>query len=110
MAQNLERRLARLPSVRRRIGQALALCTHERAIRTLFIVDPKFGAVFEPEIKFGEIAVETLFINVLVDANQPTLEHREEAFKGVGVHVVADVFAFGMIDEFVLPIWHDFFR
>lgn len=85
------------------IGQSLAFCAHKSAIRTLFIVDAKLGAGVVAEIKFREVAIKVFLVNVLVDADETALEHREEVFKRIGVHLrsvrqLAYPFLFGMID------------
>jgi hypothetical protein len=88
------------------VGQPLAACAPDGAVGALDIVDAEFGAVVVPEIEFGEVAVEMLLVHVLIDADQTALEHREEAFEGVGVHVAPDVLALGMIDRFMLTGGH----
>ena len=105
------------PSERRRIErdlatscfvrQPLALSADERVIRASLIVNAELLPVVVAEIELGKIAVKMLFFNVLVDADQTALEHREEAFERVGMGVAAHVFALGVIDEFVLTGGHD---
>src|SRR5258708_3543586 len=95
------------PDVRRRIGEALALRPDQGAIRALLVVDPELGAVVKPEVKFGEVTIKMLLIDVLVDADQPTLEHAEEAFERVHMHLAPDVLALGVVNGFVLSVRHD---
>ena len=101
------RRVWVLPLVRRRIGQALADGTFDGAIGALYVVDAELGAVVVAEIKFREIAIDVLLVDVLIDADQPALEHAKEAFKGVGVRIATDVLALGMVNGFVLTGRHD---
>jgi hypothetical protein len=84
------------------IGQALAFDANQRAIGPLDVIDPKLGAVILAEIEFGQVPIEMLVVDVLVNADKAALEDREEAFKGVYVNVTPDVFALGVIDALVL--------
>src|SRR5262249_32802388 len=73
------------------IGEPLARCSGHGAGGALYVVNPKLRAVVEPKVELREVTVDMLLINVLVDADQPALEDREETFKGVGVRVATDV-------------------
>lgn len=84
------------------IGKPLALGGSNGSSGPLSIVDTEFLAVVLPEIELGQIAVDMTLFDALIDADQPALEDREEAFKGVGVHVVARPLEFGMIDGLML--------
>src|SRR4051794_3070065 len=74
-----DRRRLRRSSERRRlkpllatscfVGQSLALDAGQRAVGAGQIVDAELGARVVSEIELGEIAVEMLFLDVLVDAD-----------------------------------------
>lgn len=80
------------------IGQPLASRALHGDCGALHVIDAKPNAVVHSEIKFGQIAVKVLGIDVLIDADKPALEDREKALKSVGVHVAARPFEFGMIN------------
>lgn len=84
------------------VGEPLAFDAKQSDFGALFIIDPKLGAVVLAEIKFGQIAIKVLLIDVLVNADQATFENREEAFEGVHMHVAARPLEFRVIDAFVL--------
>jgi hypothetical protein len=87
--------LARLPEtdalrlrillVRPPVGQALALDASRSDLSAHQIIVPKFDAVAVAEIEFRQIAVQVLFLAVLVDALHSALEDRIVAFDRVGV-------------------------
>jgi hypothetical protein len=88
-----ERRRDWPSATRRRIGQALALCPDESAIRPLEVVDPERDPVVVSEVELGGVAVQMRLADVKVAAVDPTLEDREIIFGSVGVpEEGADVF------------------
>src|SRR5579863_7929730 len=89
------------------VGQPLALCADQRAIGTGLVVVSHLDPIVVAEIKFCEISVEVLLFNVLINTDQAALEDREEAFEGVGVHVAAHPFLFGMVNAFVPAVRHE---
>jgi hypothetical protein len=87
------------------ISQPLANRTFERDLRALNVINAKPDAIIHAEIKFGQIPMKMSLINVLVDADQATLEDRKEPLKGIGVNVAARPFKLGMIDAFMASNW-----
>ncbi len=87
------------------VRQALSDDALQRAFGARLIINTQLGAVVLAEIELGQITVKMLFADVLVGANHPTLEDREEAFQRIGVDLVARLaFAnilLGMIDAFM---------
>ena len=81
------------------VREPLAASRTNRNRGALFIIDAELGAGVLPEVELGKIAVKVLGIDVLIDADETTLEDRKEALKRVGVHVIAHPFELGMIDE-----------
>lgn len=84
------------------VRQPLTFGALESDFGALLIVDAKLDAGILAEVELSQIPIEMLLIDVLVDADDPTLEHGKEAFKGVGVHVAARPFKLGMIHALVL--------
>jgi hypothetical protein len=84
------------------VGQTLSFDTLKRDSGALSVVNTKLGAIILAEIKFSQVTIKVLFIDVLIDANQAMFENRKEAFKGVGMNVPARPFKLGMIDAFML--------
>ena len=70
------------------------------------IVEAKRGAGVVAEIKFREIAVQVLFVTVLINALHSALEDGEIAFNGIGGHIAAHVFVGCMLDRFVFSKCH----
>jgi len=85
------------------VGEPLALCADERAVGASFVVDAELDAVVVAEIEFGQIPINVFPIDVLIDTDQAALEDGEEAFERVGMNVIPDVLALGMIDAGMLP-------
>jgi hypothetical protein len=83
------------------IGQTLARSALDGQPFTLYVVDAQFGARIHAEIKFGQVSVEMLAADVLVNADDAALEDRKEAFKRIGVHVAAPPFVLGMVNRTV---------
>jgi hypothetical protein len=83
------------------VSEPLADDTTDQPVGSLFVADPKTNAGVIAEIELGKVAVQVSLAAMLVDADQPALEHRKEALKGVGMHVAARPFAFRVIDEFM---------
>src|SRR5665213_555858 len=87
------------------IGEPLAFRTLQDAISAEVVCHAQFGAVVRPEIELGQITVNVLLANVLIDANQPTLKHAEIAFQRVRMDrtflALADI-RLGMIDRFMV--------
>ena len=71
-------------------------------LRPLGITNAKPDAVVLAKIKFGQITVKMLAIDVLVNADDAALEDREKSFKRVGMHVTARPLELGVVDPFVL--------
>src|SRR5579863_9689983 len=94
----------RRPSVNRLVGEPLADNAFQRAVGAGHIVNAKFDPVAIAEIELGQIAVQVLFLAMLIDALHAALEDRIVAFGGVGVGVEAGhavgvaVFVAAMID------------
>jgi hypothetical protein len=87
------------------IGEPLAFAAADRNGRALTVVDAKLDASVVPEIELSQVPLEMLAVDVLIGADQPTLEDRKEAFEGVGMHVIPRPLELGMIDAFV-PLKH----
>src|SRR5687767_9934226 len=68
------------------IAEPLALAAHDRARGALLIGDTKRLAGVVPQVEFGNVAVQMMLAALLVHALHAALEHREEAFDGVGGH------------------------
>src|SRR6266404_1588626 len=68
----------------RSVGQPLADDAPHRILDALFIVDAERHPVVVPKIELREIALQMPLVAVLVHANHAAVEHREEAFDGVG--------------------------
>jgi hypothetical protein len=82
------------------VGQALALCAAHKTI------EPGHGVVLDvalvqPEGKFVNVAIKMFRAGMVVDANQPALEYRENAFHSVRGHAVTDILACAMVDRSV---------
>src|SRR4051812_6294262 len=79
------------------VGQPLALGSlrHKRGALHVAVAKPLAGV--HAEIELREIPIKMLAINPLVDANDPALEDRKEAFQRVRMNVAARPFELGMI-------------
>jgi hypothetical protein len=84
------------------IGQTLPDHAFERDLGPLHIVDAEFGTGVLAKVELGQIAIKVLRVHVLINADQPALEDREEALQRVHMHVAARPFILGMINAFVL--------
>ena len=80
------------------IRQSLSGEAPEGQISALFVIDTKFGASVLPEIELGQIAVQMLNIDVLIDADKAALQDGKEAFQRVGVRLATGPLELGMID------------
>jgi hypothetical protein len=76
-------------AVSRSIGQPLANDAPDRALGTLNVINPVRNPVVVSEIELGQITMKVFLVHMLVGADQPALENREEPFKGVGVRLGA---------------------
>lgn len=83
------------------VGEALASRAGHEAIEPVQSV-PLHVAVIQAEGKFVNVAAQVLFAGVVIDADQAALHDREHTFDAVGGHVIADVFAFAVVDGFVV--------
>src|ERR1700683_1133567 len=79
------------------VGQPLALNALKRDVRALHVIDADLNPRVHSEIKFGQVAVEMLGIDVLVNADNAALENAEKPFKRIGMHVAARTFEFRMM-------------
>jgi hypothetical protein len=84
----------------RLVGQALALRSSHEAIK------PRHGVVFnvafvQAERKFIDITVKMFRAGMVIDADQPTLKNRENAFHPIRGHVITNIFARAMVDRSV---------
>ena len=83
------------------VGQALARNAVNEAIEPLHRV-ALHVALIQAERELVNVATKVLLAGVVVDADQAALHDREHAFDAVGGHAVADVFAFAVVDGFVI--------
>jgi hypothetical protein len=83
------------------VSEPLALGTFNRDGFALHVIDAKLGAGVHAEIKFRQIPVKMLTIDVLVNADQAALEHAEKAFKRIGMHVAASPLEFMVVNGFM---------
>src|ERR1700731_3425651 len=84
------------------VGQALALYALQRDLRAVRIVVAKLDASIVPKIEFGQVTVEMLAIDMLVDADNAALKHAEKALKRIRMHITARPFKLGMVNCFML--------
>jgi hypothetical protein len=82
----------------RLIGKALAGGSTNKAFQSRESVMPHV-AFIEAEGKFVNISARMFRAGVVIDADQPALENRENAFISVGGHVVSNILASAMIDS-----------
>src|SRR5260370_18420490 len=59
-------------------------------------------AFVQPERKFINVPAKMLWTRVMVDADQPALQDRENALDAVGRYVVADEFGSAVVDGFMI--------
>ena len=98
----LERRGVSPFETSRRIGQALALCAGQDAIRAGQIVNAELRAVVVTEIEFGGVPMQVRLGNMEVAAKHAALEDAEIVFDGVRVpEVGADIFLGAVVDRAV---------
>ena len=83
------------------IGQPLALRAFDRNGFALDVIDAELGARVLPKIELGQVAVKVLGVDMLVNADDATLEDREETFERVSVHVATPPLKFGMVNRAV---------
>jgi hypothetical protein len=84
------------------VSQSLSLDAAKRNLGAVGIAIAKLNARVLPKIKFGQIAVKMLGIDVLVNADDAALEYAEKPFKRVRMHVAACPFKLGMVNGFML--------
>src|ERR1700688_5022605 len=84
-----------------RIGQPLASGRADKAFQSRECV-MLHVAFIQPEGELVNITAQMFFASMMVDADQPALENRENAFNAVCCHVIACKLAFTMIDGFVI--------
>lgn len=84
------------------IHEPLALPGHHRNCGPLGVADAEFGASVAAEIELGQVPIEVLVVHVLIDADEPALEDREEVLKGIGVNIAARPFVLGMVHGLVI--------
>ncbi|MNC91463.1 hypothetical protein D3C83_77320 [compost metagenome] len=65
------------------IGEALAGRAAQGFVRAHVVVDPQRHAVGIAEVELGKVAAQMGFGDVVIDAVDPALEDREEAFDRV---------------------------
>jgi hypothetical protein len=80
------------------VGQPTASGALQGTLGAHHIIDPQLDPVGVPEIELGQVAMEMVLPAMLVDAEHPALEDREEPFDAVGGHVATGVLLGGMID------------
>ena len=80
------------------IRQSLSGEAPEGQISALFVINTKFCPIVLPEIELGQIAVQMLNIDVLIDADKAALQDGKEAFQRVGVRLATGPLELGMID------------
>jgi hypothetical protein len=85
----------------RPVRQALAFNTLESICRSFPIGHAKAGTIAVAEIKLREVALQMSFADVVVNANDATLENCEVSFDRVAVGSAANVFADAMVNHFV---------
>jgi hypothetical protein len=85
----------------RSISKPFADAAAQCPIGTLKIIDSERDAIGIPEIELGEIAMQVLLADVLIDAIDPALKDREEVFRGISVGIAADVFVLRVNDGLV---------
>src|SRR5574337_1328728 len=83
------------------IRQMLADDTLQCAGGALAVIYAELRAIGIAEVKFGQIAMQVLFVAVLVHTVHAALEYREKTFGGIGVNVAANVFLLLVVDGFV---------
>src|SRR5438067_1050216 len=75
--------------ISRSVGEPLADDAAERPVGALYIVNAECDALVVPEVELGEVALQVLFVDVVIYADDSALQDREIAFNGVGVRVAA---------------------
>src|SRR5216684_2863220 len=83
------RHQSRRPSERRRIkrdlatscfvGEPFAPSPYQSPIGAGLVVKPHLDPIVVAEVELGEVSVEVLLLNVLINTDQATLEDRKEA-------------------------------
>jgi len=81
------------------VRESLALRAFDSPRRALYIVNAKLGTGVHAEVKFGQVAVKMLGVDMLVNANDAAFEDREKPFKRIGVNVAALPFKLGMVNR-----------
>jgi len=91
------------------VSEALADNALERVRSARRIINTKRSALIIAEIELREIALQVLFIAMLVGAFHAALEHAEKAFDGVSSHVVARPFIVAVVHAFMAREGHVLF-
>src|SRR5712671_1360641 len=100
----LERRRLSPFETRRRIGQALALRPEKQAISAGQIINSESDPVVVAEIEFRSVAMQVLFADVEVAAEDAALEDRKEVIlDGVGVPEHGAHILFGAVVDSAVP-------
>src|SRR5579872_5016243 len=84
------------------ISKTLATRACYRNRRALAVTDPELGTRVKAKVKFRQIAVKVLLVDVLKDTDQTTFEDRKETFQRVRMHVAARPFVLGMVYRLML--------
>src|ERR1700683_1954491 len=87
------------------IGEPLSDNSFHRSRGALHVIYAKPNAVAIAEIELRQIAVQVLFLAVLINALHAALKDREVAFDRVGMHDATNVFVGRVSDGLVLPIF-----
>ena len=74
------------------IGEALAFGASDRAACAFGVVNPESDAVRIAEIELGEVAMQMLLADVLINTVDAALQDREVIFGSVAVGIPSDVF------------------
>jgi hypothetical protein len=78
-------------------GKPLAFRAFDRNGFSLHVIDAKFGTGILAEIKFAQVSVEVLGINVLINTNNSAFEDAEKSFERIGMNVAANPFELGVV-------------
>jgi len=85
----------------RSIGQALPYDAPNDAIGALDIINAECDPLVVAEIELGEIPLQVLLADVMIDSVDTALQDREIPFNGIGVRIAANIFFGGMVDGLV---------
>src|SRR3954471_18202723 len=85
----------------RSIGEPLSNDAAQHAAGAFYVINTERDALIVAEIELGEIPLQVLLADVMVDAVDTALQYREVALNGIGVGVAANVFLGGVINGLV---------